>query len=53
MSVANGIKSFHNFLFFFFLQLIKQSQIILNFLAVEARITNEHIDYIWAATQVC
>ena len=35
-----------------FFQLIKQSQMILNFLAIEGRVTNEHIDYIWAAGQV-
>ncbi|KAL3873492.1 hypothetical protein ACJMK2_036602 [Sinanodonta woodiana] len=33
-------------------ELIKQSQIILNFLAVEGRITNEQIDCIWAAAQL-
>ena len=36
----------------YFLQIIKQSQMILNFLAVEGKITNEHIDIIWAAAQV-
>ena len=35
-----------------YFQLIKQSQMILNFLALESRITNEHIDCIWAAGQV-
>ncbi|XP_064621669.1 ubiquitin carboxyl-terminal hydrolase 34-like isoform X2 [Lineus longissimus] len=34
------------------IEIIKQSQMILNFLAVESRITNEHIDCIWAATQL-
>lgn len=34
------------------LQLIKQSQVILNFLAIEGRITSDHIDVIWAAGQV-
>ena len=34
-------------------ELIKQSQVILNFLAIEGRITNDHIDVIWAAGQVC
>ena len=34
------------------LQLIKQSQLILNLLAVESKITNDHIDCIWAASQV-
>ncbi|XP_064599572.1 ubiquitin carboxyl-terminal hydrolase 34-like [Liolophura sinensis] len=33
-------------------ELIKQSQVILNFLAMEWRITNEHIDCIWAASQL-
>ncbi|WAR19191.1 UBP34-like protein [Mya arenaria] len=33
------------------IELIKQSQIILNFLAMEGQITNEHIDCIWAAAQ--
>ncbi|XP_053405325.1 ubiquitin carboxyl-terminal hydrolase 34-like isoform X2 [Mercenaria mercenaria] len=33
-------------------ELIKQSQIILNFLAVEGRITSEHVDCIWAAAQL-
>ncbi|XP_052272263.1 ubiquitin carboxyl-terminal hydrolase 34-like isoform X3 [Dreissena polymorpha] len=34
------------------IELIKQSQIILTFLAMEGRITNEHIDCIWAAAQL-
>ncbi|XP_052769790.1 ubiquitin carboxyl-terminal hydrolase 34-like isoform X3 [Mya arenaria] len=34
------------------IELIKQSQIILNFLAMEGQITNEHIDCIWAAAQL-
>nr|KAG5696977.1 hypothetical protein BaRGS_008439 [Batillaria attramentaria] len=33
-------------------EIIKQSQIILAFLAMEGRITNEHIDCIWAASQL-
>ncbi|XP_048258866.1 ubiquitin carboxyl-terminal hydrolase 34-like isoform X4 [Haliotis rufescens] len=33
-------------------EIIKQSQIILNFLAMEWRITNEHIDCVWAASQL-
>ncbi|ESO90146.1 hypothetical protein LOTGIDRAFT_164457, partial [Lottia gigantea] len=33
-------------------EIIKQSQMILNFLAMEGRITNEHIDSIWAASQL-
>ena len=33
-------------------EIIKQSQIILNILAVEGKITNEHIDCIWAASQL-
>ncbi|XP_041355094.1 ubiquitin carboxyl-terminal hydrolase 34-like isoform X3 [Gigantopelta aegis] len=33
-------------------ELIKQNQMILNFLAVENRITNEHLDCIWAASQL-
>ena len=38
--------------FAYFFQLIKQSQMILNLLAMENKITNEHIDCIWAASQV-
>ena len=33
-------------------QIVKQSQQILNFLAQDSRLTNEHIDCIWAASQV-
>ncbi|VDI08025.1 ubiquitin carboxyl-terminal hydrolase 34 [Mytilus galloprovincialis] len=33
-------------------ELIKQSQMILNLLAMENKITNEHIDCIWAASQI-
>lgn len=33
-------------------QVIKQSHIILNFLAMEGRITCEHMDVIWAAAQL-
>ncbi|KAL5008333.1 hypothetical protein ScPMuIL_013914 [Solemya velum] len=33
-------------------EIIKQSQIILNFLAVEDKITNEQIDCIWATSQL-
>ncbi|CAL1294964.1 unnamed protein product [Larinioides sclopetarius] len=33
-------------------ELIKQSHIILNFLAMEGRITNEHIDAVWSAAQL-
>nr|XP_042908715.1 ubiquitin carboxyl-terminal hydrolase 34 [Parasteatoda tepidariorum] len=33
-------------------ELLKQSHIILNFLAMEGRITNEHIDTIWCAAQL-
>ncbi|ESO01400.1 hypothetical protein HELRODRAFT_174957 [Helobdella robusta] len=33
-------------------EIIKQSQVILNFLAMECRLTNQHIDAIWAATQL-
>ncbi|XP_074662968.1 ubiquitin carboxyl-terminal hydrolase 34-like [Tubulanus polymorphus] len=33
-------------------EIIKQCQMILNFLAVESRIINEHIDCIWAAAQL-
>ena len=34
------------------LQLLKQSQVILNFLAQEGKLTNHHLDCIWAAAQV-
>lgn len=33
-------------------EIIKQSHILLNFLAMEGRITNEHIDAIWCAAQL-
>ncbi|KAL0270091.1 UNVERIFIED_CONTAM: hypothetical protein PYX00_007611 [Menopon gallinae] len=33
-------------------EVIKQSHIILNFLAMECKITNEHIDIIWQAAQL-
>ncbi len=33
-------------------QIIKQCQIILNFLAAEGALTTKHIDIIWAATQL-
>ena len=33
-------------------QIVKQSQPILNFLAQDSRLTKEHIDCIWAASQV-
>ncbi|GIX80710.1 ubiquitin carboxyl-terminal hydrolase 34 [Caerostris darwini] len=33
-------------------ELIKQSHIILNFLAMEGRITNEHIDAVWSSAQL-
>ncbi|KAK3093520.1 hypothetical protein FSP39_016701 [Pinctada imbricata] len=33
-------------------ELIKQSQLILNLLAVEGKITNDHVDCIWAASQL-
>ena len=33
-------------------QIIKQSQIVLSFLAAECCITTQHIDVIWAAAQV-
>lgn len=36
----------------FVLQVIKQSHIILSFLAMECKITNEHIDIIWQAAQL-
>ena len=38
--------------YIFALQIIKQSQVLLNFLAVECRITNEHVQCMWAAGQV-
>ena len=34
------------------IQIVKQSQAILNFLAIECYITNEHIDIMWASAQV-
>ncbi|XP_078316021.1 ubiquitin carboxyl-terminal hydrolase 34-like isoform X4 [Crassostrea virginica] len=34
------------------IELIKQSQLILNLLAVEGKITNDHIDCIWASSQL-
>ncbi|PRD34476.1 UNVERIFIED_CONTAM: Ubiquitin carboxyl-terminal hydrolase 34 [Trichonephila clavipes] len=40
-------KAFKNILL-----LIKQSHIILNFLAMEGRITNEHIDAVWSSAQL-
>ncbi|KAG1678108.1 Ubiquitin carboxyl-terminal hydrolase 34 [Nymphon striatum] len=33
-------------------EIIKQSHIVLNFLAMESKITNEHIDCIWCAAQL-
>ncbi|KAK7104124.1 hypothetical protein V1264_018890 [Littorina saxatilis] len=33
-------------------ELVKQSQMILNFLAIDNRLTNDHIDCIWAASQL-
>ncbi|XP_039283222.1 ubiquitin carboxyl-terminal hydrolase 34 isoform X3 [Nilaparvata lugens] len=33
-------------------EVIKQSHVILNFLAMECKITNEHIDIIWQAAQL-
>lgn len=39
-------------LFYILLQVIKQSHIILSFLAMECKITNEHIDVIWQAAQL-
>jgi len=33
-------------------QIVKQSHIILNFLAMECKIKNEHIDIIWQAAQL-
>lgn len=38
---------------FYFFKLLKQSQIILNYLAQETCITTQHLDCIWAAAQVC
>lgn len=40
------------YIFYLILQVIKQSHIILNFLAMECKITNEHIDTIWQAAQL-
>lgn len=37
---------------FFCLQIIKQCQVILNFLAAEGRLSTQHVDCIWAAAQV-
>ena len=34
------------------LQVIKQSHAILNFLALEGRLSNEQLDVIWAAAQL-
>eukprot|EP00105_Crassostrea_gigas_P037927 XP_019922075.1 PREDICTED: ubiquitin carboxyl-terminal hydrolase 34 isoform X3 [Crassostrea gigas] len=34
------------------IEIIKQSQLILNLLAVEGKITNDHIDCIWASSQL-
>ena len=34
------------------IQVIKQSHIILNFLAMEGKITNSHLDSIWQAAQL-
>lgn len=34
------------------LQIVKQSQLIVSFLAIENRLTEELIDCIWAAAQV-
>lgn len=36
----------------FLFQIIKQSHIILNFLAMESKITNDDIDIIWQAAQL-
>lgn len=36
----------------FLFQIIKQCQVILNFLAAEGRLSTQHIDCIWAAAQV-
>jgi ubiquitin carboxyl-terminal hydrolase 34 len=33
-------------------EVIKQSHILLNFLAVEGKITNDHINVIWQAAQL-
>ncbi|CAB3381441.1 Hypothetical predicted protein [Cloeon dipterum] len=32
-------------------EVIKQSQLVLSFLAMEGRLTNEHLDVVWAAAQ--
>jgi ubiquitin carboxyl-terminal hydrolase 34 len=37
---------------FYILQVIKQSHVILSFLAMECKITNEHTDIIWQAAQL-
>lgn len=37
---------------FCILQVIKQSHVILSFLAMECKITNEHTDIIWQAAQL-
>lgn len=34
------------------LQVIKQSHMILKFLAVEGRVTSEHVELVWAAAQL-
>ncbi|XP_030883875.1 ubiquitin carboxyl-terminal hydrolase 34-like [Leptonychotes weddellii] len=34
------------------IEIIKQCQVILNFLAAEGRLSTQHIDCIWAAAQV-
>lgn len=49
--IANGIVG-HLFGPNLHVEVIKQSHIILNFLAMENRITREHIDLIWAAAQL-
>lgn len=36
----------------FLSQIIKQCQVILNFLAAEGRLSTQHVDCIWAAAQV-
>jgi hypothetical protein len=36
----------------YILQVIKQSHVILSFLAMECKITNEHTDIIWQAAQL-
>jgi hypothetical protein len=41
-------EKFNNFCF----QVIKQSQLVLSFLAMEGRLSNEHLDTIWAAAQL-